>query len=348
MIVEKMGFNNRVLKWLEAFLTGRGQRVVVNGKSSSREQVTSGIPQGSVMGPVLFVLFINDAPDGILSRLYIFADDTKMFRRIQTVQDTLILQDDTDRMDDWSEDALMVYNAGKCTSMSICLTGQPRIQGTYSIANNTITVVEEEKDLGVTVDNHMTFDSHIRKKTDTANKVMGIIRRSYTHLSASNFPYLFKGLVRPHLEYAQSAWQPHLRRQIDDLEKVQRRATKQVQGLGNMTYPERLHRLKLTTLEYRRLRGDMMEVYKILHHEYDPMASQNLLHRSTNHRTRGHEYKLEKERCRRDIRLHAFGNRVVNSWNSLPAEVVQAPTLKTFKARLDRHWQNHELKYKVT
>ena len=148
-----------------------------------------------------------------------------------------------------------------------------------------------------------------------------MIRRSYTYLSCRNFPMLFKGLVRPHLEYAQAVWHPYKKKDIDTIEKVQRRATKQVQGISRLPYSERLKRLNLTTLAYRRRRGDLIETYKILHGKYDPRASQNLLHLSTNHRTRGHPLKLQRIHCHKDVRLHSFANRIIPDWNGLPASV---------------------------
>jgi ribonuclease P/MRP protein subunit RPP40 len=221
------------------------------------------------------------------------------------------------------------------------------IETTYSVANSQIQSTQEEKDLGVITDSKMSFESHINSIAARASRIMGMIRRSYTYLSVTNFPLLFKGLVRPLLEYAQAAWQPYKVKDIETLENVQRRATKQVQGIRDLSYPDRLRTLSLTTLTYRRLRGDMVEVYKILHGRYDSRAGHTLLHRSINHRTRGHPFKLEKQHCRRNVRLHSFGHRVISWWNGPPAGVVTAPSILSFEKRLDKHWENNPQKYEI-
>lgn len=120
-----------------------------------------------------------------------------------------------------------------------------------------------EIDLGVTWKQDLSFTEEVAKRARKGNSIMGVVRRSYRSLTPTNFCLLFKALVRPHLEYAAPVWSPHLKKDCKALEDVQRRATKQVQQLKGLTYPERLQRLKLPTLVYRRLRGDMIEVYKI-------------------------------------------------------------------------------------
>lgn len=171
-----------------------------------------------------------------------------------------------------------------------------------------------------------------------------MIRRSFSYLSEKNFPLLFKALVRPHVEYAQAVWHPHKKKHITTLEKVQRRATTTVLGLRDYSYPERLRRLRMTTLAFRRHRGDMIETWKILHGKYNRAASQGILRRGTNMRTRGHKLRLEKGHCNRDTRLYSFSNRMVTTWNNLPASVVEAPTLGTFERRLDVHWKDHPVR----
>lgn len=131
---------------------------------------------------------------------------------------------------------------------------------------------------------------------------------------------------------------------IFDVEKVQKRATKMVQGCKNKKYKERLQFLKLPTLKYRRLRGDMIEVYKIMHCHYEPSVVPKLT-RNDDTRTRGNLLKLQVERCKYDLRKYSFCNRVINVWNSLPDSVVCACSLNTFKNKLDKHWEKEEVVY---
>jgi hypothetical protein len=239
--LECQGVGGDTLRWIESFLTDRQQRVLVNNVPSEPKQVTSGVPQGSVIGPSLFVSFINDYPecladliDGVRtippnvrnlpmstqSYMALFADDTKVYRVIKSIADRLLLQHDLRCMDEWSHQSLLKLQPPKCKAMTVSNRGEAENAHTYTLEGHAMERTKEEKDIGVTVDNKLTFDTHIANQVNKANKVMGIIRRSYTHLDAYNFKLLFKALVRPHLEYAHAVWNPHLRRHIDALENV--------------------------------------------------------------------------------------------------------------------------------
>ena len=168
---------------------------------------------------------------------------------------------------------------------------------------------------------------------------MAMIRRDYVYLDGDSLVLLFKSLIRPHLEYGNVVWSPVSQKNIDLIENVQRRATKLVPEISKLKYEERLKHLKLPSLVYRRARGDMIEVYKYLHGTYKVEAS--FLPLDSDSITRGHSLKLDKQRNRLEIRQQFFSQRVVDLWNSLKEPIVQAPTLNTFKARLDSHWRDH-------
>ena len=339
----------------------------VNNVPSEPKQVTSGVPQGSVIGPSLFVSFINDYPECLAdliagvrtlplnvrdlpmstqTYMALFADDTKVYRVIKSIADRLLLQHDLRCMDEWSHQSLLKLQPPKCKAMTVSNRGEAENAHTYTLEGHAMERTKEEKDIGVTVDNKLTFDTHIANQVNKANKVMGIIRRSYTHLDAYNFKLLFKALVRPHLEYAHAVWNPHLRRHIDALENVQRRATRQIPGFAHLSYPQRLQRLNLPTLAFRRLRGDVIEAFKILSGHYDEAASSGLLTLSRVTHTRGHPRKLAMGRtARTNKRLNFFTQRVVRPWNSLPGYIACAPTMYCFENRLDRHWAYHPLRW---
>ena len=204
--------------------------------------------------------------------------------------------------------------------------------------------VEEQKDIGVIIDSNLEFDKHINQKINKANSIMAVIRRSFTTLNQHNFVPLYKALVRSHLDYAISIWSPYKQKYKDAIENVQRRATKQLPGMKNISYEEILQRLKLPTLAYRRTRGDMIEVYKLLHGKYDSDVSNIVkLHKDSDTReeTRGHRLKLFIERACTNVRKESFSLRVTRLWNDLPEVVVTAPSVN-FKNRLDRHWSTEE------
>ena len=162
-------------------------------------------------------------------------------------------------------------------------------------------------------------------------------------LNKRNLVLLFKSLIRPHLEYMNQIWSPHKKKDIQEIESVQRRATKLVPELKNKTYQERLKILELPTLVYRRLRGDMIETYKIIN-IYDSNAVPNIT-KESHSRTRGHSQKIVKRRSITNLRQNFFTQRIVNTWNGLPNYVVTAPSLDSFKRRLDSYWSDLELKY---
>ena len=159
---------------------------------------------------------------------------------------------------------------------------------------------------------------------------------------------LFKALIRPILEYGNAAWHPHHKKRCSEVEEVQRRATKLLAHLKDKSYPERLKTLHLPSLEHRRLRGDMIEVYKYLHDFYKVDSPKLPYAKLETRILRGNSMKLQKVRSRLEVRSNYFTNRVVNEWNSLPSNVVTAPTLNSFKSRLDYFWKDRPETYYPT
>ena len=168
--------------------------------------------------------------------------------------------------------------------------------------------------------------------------MLGIIKHSFSNLSTEKFKILYKSYVRPHLEYAVQAWSPHLRKDIEAIEKVQRRATKLPRELKELSYEERCKQLGITTLEERRQRGDMIEVFKIMK-GIENIDANKFFQRNLNTR-RGHDYSIYKKQCSKDIRKYFFSQRIVNTWNKLPNSVVRAKTVNDFKNKYDKFKSN--------
>lgn len=209
----------------------------------------------------------------------------------------------------------------------------------------TLEASEVEKDLGVLVDNKLKFAGHIQGQVNKANRLMGLIRRSYTYLDIFCFKMLFVALVRPHLEFGNVAWSPGQQGEKTLIESVLRRASKNVPCLKELTYEQRLKKLNMPSMEYRRTRGDLIEVYKHTHGFYS--VNQDLLHRDTSGVTRGHNFKLYKQRCSLSLRQNFFSFRVVDRWNALPSSVVDSPSLQTFKNRLDLYMADKKYDLKL-
>ncbi len=268
----------------------------------------------------LFLIFINDMPEAVHSTLLMFADDAKVFRRANELSDREELQNDLDKLSNWAEAWQMKFNAGKCKIMHL---GYGNAGHKYYLNDmcqpHELQVTCEEKDLGVIVDPDLTFAKHVESKVNTANRLLGLIRISYSHLDKSSMQYLFKGLIRPHLEYANVVWSPLYKKEMKLIENVLHRATKMVPECRDMDRETRLSYLNLPSMYYRRARGDMIEVFKFLTGEYKVDYAKVLLERDTNTNTRGHCFKVRKKHNRLKIRNKAFGPRVVNAWNNLPA-----------------------------
>ena len=197
----------------------------------------------------------------------------------------------------------------------------------------------EEKDLGVYIDEQLKFHVHVAKAVGTASRMLELVRHTFICLDRITGPLLFKTMVRPHLEYGNVIWHPRFRRDRLEVEKVQRRATRLVTELRHLPYQERLQALRLPSLEHRRRRGDIIEVWNIVKGVYR-LDHDKLFVKAEDSATRGHKLKLRKEQSRLDVRLRWFSQRAVNDWNALPAHVIAGQTVITFKSRLDAHWRN--------
>ena len=332
--LEAYGVTGRLLKWIRAFLSDRKQRVVVRGCQSKWASVTSGVPQGSVLGPLLFLVYINDIPDIVNSSIKIFADDTKVYRSIGSPSDTAELQCDIDALSNWSEQWQLSFNEAKCTTLHV---GSGNPEHSYTMRGIPLTSTSAERDLGVYIDPELKFRKQASSAVSKATQIMSLIRRSFANITEHTLPLLFKTLVRPHLEYGNIIWGPFNRADEKLVERVQRRATKMVESIRNKPYPERLRHLKLPSMYHRRRRGDMICIYQMLHSGLD-IDPDKFVTPASSRENRGHPWKLFKPHAKSRVRRHALNIRAINDWNSLPSSVVQASSLNAFKSRLDRHW----------
>ena len=326
------GIGDSITDWIEQWLTDRRQRVVVDGEVSNWKSVLSGVPQGSVLGPILFLIYINDLDDSITSNVLKFADDTKLFRKVNTDGDKQHLQNDLDRLVKWSEKWQML-NFGKCKCLH---TGHGNLNVNYKMGDTVLGTTVKEKDLGVTISADKKVSEQCGIAASKGNQILGLIRRNITYKGKKLIIPLYKAIVRPHLEYCIQAWRPYRKKDIDTLERIQRRATEIIPELRDLSYEERLKECGLTTLETRRLRGDQIEVFKILN-GYENIDRNMFFSLTKDSRTRGHEVKLVKDQCRLDIRKHSFSQRTINKWNKLSTDCVTASSVNMFKNKVDTY-----------
>ena len=220
------GISGPTLSWIESFLSGRTQAVSVNGSHSSLKNVISGVPQGSVLGPALFLLYINDIQDQIHSQMKLFADDSIVYREILSPEDHDILICDLDLLAKWSSKWLMYFNIKKkCAVLTITRKHHPSLHQ-YTIFGESLERVEEHDYLGVTISHDLRWNSHCQKIIKKASRTLGLLRRTLSPCKQEVKAKAYQTIIRPQLEYAAETWNPYTSDGVNRLEQVQRAAAR--------------------------------------------------------------------------------------------------------------------------
>lgn len=297
------------------------------------------MPQGSVLGPLLFNIFVDDLDNALHQDVKIkkFADDTKLYIVYSAdacAQAALKLQESLNAVQTWCNQWSMQLNVSKCTSMFFGCNN-PRV--TYMLNGCALAHASTMRDLGVTVSDTACFSQQCLTVSSKARRLTGLMLRTFSSRRRSVIVPMLKAIIRPIVEYATPTWNPCLKKDIDEVERVQRKVTKCIRGISHLSYEERIRSLDLPKLETRRLYFDMLECYKIVHNltrsECHSVISLSQL------RTRGYHCRLKSTLppARTELRKQFFLERALSQWNALPAEVVQQQAYNSFKQALRKH-----------
>ena len=332
------GIDGKLLTWLAAWLSNRKQRVVVGNAKSAWQSVISGTTLGTVLGFLLFLIFINDLPEncapGKEFLISLLADDTKAFQAIgedldHQGRDQKEMQERIDGIAKWASMWRMEINPKKSKVMHV---GKQNPGLSYHINGTEIAPVTTEKDIGFWIRDDLSTSTHVQKARCKAMAEISRIKRNFSFIDKRAFCILYNQRIRPHLDYGMTACPPGTVAEAKLLESVQAKATAMVQGLRHRNSEERRKSLGLMTLEQRRERGDLIEVYKILkgHTNIDP----TLFWEVREARNGARLVKSMAVNGRRQ-RKNFFSYRVIQKWNLLPVDLRKAPSIDSFKTKLD-------------
>ena len=317
------GIRNNTFGWINAFLSHRRQSVSVNGTHSSWVDVTSGVPQGSVLGPALFLIYINDINNDIQSKLKLFADDSGLYREINCPEDHMILQNDLNTLAAWSDKWLMSFNIKKCVVMSITRKHKPSLYQ-YKLCGEDLSHVTKHDYLGVTISQDLRWNDHVTKITRKASQTLGLLRRQLSPCSRDVKTKAYEALVRPKLEYASQIWNPNTLKDIKRIEQVQRNAARFVFADYRKTtsVTPLINQLDWDTLHTRRLIHQATMFYRI-HYGLVNISPPACFQRATHIFRFDHPLKyVSTFRPVVNVYKFAFYPRVVQIWNRLPPSAV--------------------------
>lgn len=332
------GIRGKVLSFIRAFLSNRLQSVRINGIFSNERPVLSGVPQGSVLGPLLFLIYINDLPDCVSSSIVkMYADDTKIYSSYaRSLTFSVDLQGDLDSLESWFTTWQLTLNISKCSVLTLS-PGFTDARPTYEVSGSLLNSVTCVRDLGILVSSRMDFSDHCNDLVSKASRKLGLIYRAFRSRDKKFMTKIYVTHVRPLLEYNSEIWSPFYCKDIDRIEGIQRSFLKRIRGFWFMSYADRLAETGLESLEFRRIVKDLVLVYKMRMNLVDIKFDDFFTYAGSEGGMvlRGNSLKLYPKFGRTNLILSSFPFRVVNIWNALSDQVVMAPSLNLFKKHLN-------------
>lgn len=345
----RIGITGPLWKWFKAYLSNRQHFVHIEGSGSEQLPVHSGVPQGSLLGPLLFIIYINDIPSTILhSSVYMFADDTKFIKPISSTTDHLHMQEDMSALNDWCKVWKLNLHLHKCFLLKFHLSQQTSHDHELpilEISGSSIPQSETHRDLGIIVQGNLSWDDHYSKICANAYASFHLIRRNIS--ASANMllkKRLYLTLVRSHLSYCSQIWRPRLIKDIEVLERVQRRASKFLTSDYTSNYKARLIKLQMLPLMYWFELQDIMFLVKTIKNPPDNFNLSDYITFNTSSTRAASSHHLNSKFCRLSITRHFYFNRIVRLWNSLPQLDLSLSVL-SIKKKLHNYFWNHFLTF---
>ena len=324
--LQRIGIRGQLLQWIKSWLNKRKQRVVLNGEKSSWKEVKSGVPQGSVLGPLLFIIFINDMPDGLINVISLFADDLKLFS-----SDRESLQEDLVKLEEWLAEWKMKANPQKCSVIHFGRTNQKH---KYEFCGEQLQSSRAERDLGFMVQDNLKVSDHVQKVLNKCNQLIGMIKRSFTCKDSDLMVRIFKIYLLPHLDFCAPLWNSLTKEESDKIEGIQRKFTRFITGCHGLSYEERLTLLELVPLSNRRQYLDLIQAYRLIN-KIDEMDHDVFSRDQGSRQTRSsNKFNVREENCRLNLRKNFFTCRVGHEWNKLPEDIQKSNNIEDFKIKI--------------
>lgn len=329
------GIDGDLFSCITDFLHHRIQRVVLPNGTSSFKSVLSGVPQGSVLGPLLFSLYINDISDLFTSdiKIKMFADDIKIYLEIGDDSELSSFQNSINQIADWASIWQLKLSIDKCQHVHIGLS-RSTVLPHFSLHNNILTSCTSCRDLGVIVDSRLSFVEHINSIVAKAHLRASQILRCFLSRDPFILIKAFNVYVRPLVEYCSPVWSPTAIGNINKIESVQRWFTKRIKGLSHLSYDNRLSVLNSERLELRRIRADLLMCFKIVYNIVD-LPFKDFFTFNNLSITRGNSLKLNVPISRINARASFFAVRIISVWNKLSDDVVNSPNISIFTTKIN-------------
>ena len=318
------------MPWFRDYLNNHTQSVIISGKKSNQINVKSGVPQGGVLSGMLFSLSINDLPKILhFCKISMYADDAKIYAPINDNSSVQKVQEDIDRVVAWCETWRLKLNAKKCfliqyNPKSVQRTFNP----VYKIGNEELARKTNCRDLGIIISEDLKFHLQTEQACRKANMEINRIKRSFVSRNPTFLSNIFKLYVRPHIEYCVEVWNPVFREDINKMERVQNKMSRLIREGSRVRPQERNARLGISSHEIRRLRGDLINIYKYVN-------KGALFTLRDDSRLRGNDKAIRRPMFQANPKRHSFAYRSVDEWNILPNFVVNSETLNVFKSNID-------------